>query len=104
MVFFFAAVASWGLLIMGGAIYFTSAACRYARSRHWRIGWHLGLVGSAAAGILTGCLICVGLSLQPGSWGKMDFRPGFFWYSLIGPAISLIPAEIVVWRHRRRPA
>jgi hypothetical protein len=34
----------------------------------------------------------------------MDFRPGFFWYSLIGPTIALIPAEIVVWRHRRRPA
>jgi len=89
---------------MGPACYVTSVACRYARSRHHRIRWHLGLLGCAAAGVLAGCLICVGFSLQPGTWGKIDLRPALFWYSLIGPAIALIPAEVVVWHLRRRPA
>jgi hypothetical protein len=102
MLYFFAAIASFVLLVLGSAGYLTFLACRWAHSHHWRIGWHLGLIGSAAGGIVTGCFILLGLSMQPGGWGKLDLRPSFFWVCVIGAAVAIIPAEIVVWYHRRK--
>jgi hypothetical protein len=90
------------LLVAAVAYYFTSLLCRFARWRRWRVSWHFGLLGAAAAGISAASVVWLGLSLQPGSWGKVDMTSGLYWLCIIGGALGVIPSEIVVWYYRKR--
>jgi hypothetical protein len=90
------------LLVAATACYFTSVFCRFARWRRWQVSWFFGLLCALAAGTCAAGVVWLGLALQPGSWGKADLMPLFFWMCVIGSSIGVLPSEIVVWYYRKR--
>jgi|ERR1035437_950207 hypothetical protein len=90
------------LLVSALAAYLTTLTCRLACNRGWHLTWFFGLLGTVAAGAISGCVVWLGLTLQPGGWGKADLRPLFVWMCVSGTALGLLLAEAVVWHYRRK--
>jgi hypothetical protein len=90
------------LIVIAAASYFTGLICRFAHRRHWHIGWQSGLLGAVAGGACGIGLVLLGISLQPGSWGKVDLSLFLFVLCLVGLAIAILPAQLVVRRYRKK--
>src|SRR5258707_5264258 len=82
------------------ASYFASVACRFALSRPHLLRWRLGFLSTFAAAVAIVCLVWFGLSLKPGedSYGMGRF---LLFVCIAGRLLSVIPAEVVVWRYRK---
>jgi biotin transporter BioY len=82
------------------ASYFASLICRIVESRHYHLGWWVGLVGTAAACIFVVGFVWLGFFLQPGE-DPYHTRRFLCFVCLAGSLLAVIPAGIVVWRYRK---